>query len=150
MSGRGGRVDKRITKAAVFKMRCQGALISEAMCASKFTLAESSNPAKQMAVCCAYEKAIGSKTKAPATVSLATTSTGLSLLPLTESPRTRTTAQTGTQTPERHDDVQIQLKPKAKQIQQTAPGLQKWQVNKFDLSDHNKRAFKWATSRYDR
>ncbi len=31
-----------------------------------------------------------------------------------------------------------------------ASGMQKWRVNKFDSSDHNKRAFKWATSWYDR
>ena len=40
MSGRGGRVDKRIAKAAAFKMRRRGASIPEAMRASKFTLDE--------------------------------------------------------------------------------------------------------------
>jgi hypothetical protein len=119
-------VDKRIAKAAAFKMRCQDASIPEAMRASKFTLAKSSNPAKQMAVCRAYEKAIGGKTKAPATVSVTTTLTGSSLLPLTETPRTKLTAKTGMQTPERHDDAEIQLKPKARQIQNTASGMQKW------------------------
>ena len=59
MSGRGGRVDNRITKAAAFKLRCESASIPEAMRTSKFTLAESSNPAKQMAVLRAYEKLIG-------------------------------------------------------------------------------------------
>ena len=54
------------------------------------------------------------------------------------------------QTPERHDDVEIQLKSKARQIRNTASGMQKWRVNKFDSSDHNKRAFKRATSWYDR
>jgi hypothetical protein len=54
------------------------------------------------------------------------------------------------QTPERHDDVEIQLKPKERQIRNTASGMQKWRVNKFDSSDHNKRAFKRATSWYDR
>ncbi len=71
MSGRGGHVDKRIAKAAAFKLCCQSASIPEAMRARKFSLAESSNPAKQMAVRRAYEKAIGGKTKAtPATVLL--------------------------------------------------------------------------------
>jgi hypothetical protein len=64
MSGRGGRVDKRIAKATASKLRCQSASIPEAMRASKFSLAESSNPATQMAVRRAYEKAIGGKTKA--------------------------------------------------------------------------------------
>ncbi len=73
----------------------------------------------------------------------------LSLSSPTESPRTKLTAKTGTHTPERHDNVEIQLKPKARQIQNTAPGLQKWRVNTFDLSDHNKRAFKRAMSWYD-
>ena len=92
MSGRGGRVDKRIAKAAAFKMRCRDALIPEAMHASKFNLAESLNPAKQMAVRRAYEKAIGGKTKAPTTVSLSTTSTGSSLSPL---PRDRSRVALG-------------------------------------------------------
>ena len=75
MSGRGGRVDNRIMKAAAFKLRCESASIPEAMRASKFTLAESSNPAKQMAIRRAYEKAIGGKTKATlASVSLSATS----------------------------------------------------------------------------
>ena len=59
MSGRGGRVDYRIPKAAAFKLRCERASIPEAMRARKFTLAESLNPAKQMAVRRAYEKLIG-------------------------------------------------------------------------------------------
>ena len=84
MSGRGGRVDKRIANATAFKLRCQSASIPEAMRASKFTLAESSNPAKQMAVRRAYEKAIGGKTNAaPATVSLLSTTSGSSLSPMT-------------------------------------------------------------------
>ncbi len=147
MSVRRGRVDKRIAKAAAFKMRCQDALIPAVMYASKFTLAESSNPVKQMVIRRAYEKAIGSKTKAPATVSS-------SLLTLSRSPRrTKSTAKTaGTQqTPdERHDDAEIQLRPHVRQIRNTASGMQKWRVNKFDLSDHNKRVFKRATSWYDR
>jgi len=123
MSGRGGRVDKRIAKAAAFKLRCQSASIPEAMRASKFSLAESSNPAKQMAVRRAYEKAIGGKTKAaPATVSTLSTTSGSSLSPMTESPRTKSTAKSvGMQTPERD----IQAKPKARQIQHTATGMQK-------------------------
>jgi hypothetical protein len=74
MSGRGGWVDQRIAKAVAFKLRCPDAHIPEAMLASKFTLAESQNPAKQMAVRRAYEKATSGKTKAshPNLVNLST------------------------------------------------------------------------------
>ncbi len=140
-------MDKRIAKAAAFKLRCQSASIPEAMRASKFSLAKSSNPAKQMAVCRAYEKAIRGKTKAaPATVSILSTASGSSLSPMTGSPRTKSTAKSvGMQTPERD----IEAKPKARQIQHTVTGMQKWQVNKFNLSEHSKGTFKWATSWYD-
>ncbi len=115
-------MDKRIAKATAFKLRCQSASIPEAMRASKFTLAESSNPAKQMAVRRAYEKATGGKTKAaPNTVSLlSTTSSGSSLSPMTETTRTESSTENavGTQTPER----EIQAKPKARQIRHPAGG----------------------------
>ncbi len=79
--------DKRIAKAATFKLRCQSASIPEAMRASKFSLAKSSNPVKQMAVHRAYEKAIIGKTKAaPATVLLLSTMSGSSLSLMTELP----------------------------------------------------------------
>jgi hypothetical protein len=58
MSGRGGHADKRIAHAVAFKIWCREALIPKAMHATKFTLAESSNPANQMAVCRTYKKAI--------------------------------------------------------------------------------------------
>ena len=80
-------MDKRIAKAAAFKLRCQSASIPEAMRASKFSLAKSSNPVKQMAVHRAYEKAIIGKTKAaPATVLLLSTMSGSSLSLMTELP----------------------------------------------------------------
>jgi hypothetical protein len=99
------------------------------MRASKFSLAKSSNLAKQIAVHRGYEKAIGGKTKAaPTTVLLLSTTSGSSLLPMTESPRTESTAKAvGMQTLER----KIQAKPKARQIRHTATGMQKWRVNKF-------------------
>ncbi len=62
MSGRGGQADQCIAKAVAFKLQCPDARIPEAMLASKFTVAESQNPAKQMAVRRAYEKATGGKT----------------------------------------------------------------------------------------
>jgi len=140
-------VDKCIARASTFKLRCQSASIPEAMRASKFSLAESSDPAKQMAVRRAYAKVIRDKTKAaPTTVSILSPTSGSSLSPMTGSPRTESTAKSvGTQTPERD----IQAKPKARQIRHTATGMQKWQVNKFNLSKHSKGAFKRATSWYD-
>jgi hypothetical protein len=57
-------VDQCIAKAIAFKLRCPDARIPEAMLALKFTVAESQNPAKQMAVRRTYEKATGGKTKA--------------------------------------------------------------------------------------
>ena len=94
MSGRGGRVDYRIPKAVAFKLCCGSASIPESMHASKFTLAESLNPAKQMAVRRAYEKLIGGKTMAaPASVLLSATSHS-SMSPMTELPRTESSAKT--------------------------------------------------------
>jgi hypothetical protein len=58
MSGKGRRDDKRIASAVTFKIRCQGASIPEAMRATKFTWKESEDPAKQMAVRRAYQKAV--------------------------------------------------------------------------------------------
>ena len=81
MSGRGGCKDKRITHVAAFLLRCQGASVPEAMGAAKFTLDESSNAAKQMAVRRAYAKAIGGKTKSPFPVSVDTTCIPASQIP---------------------------------------------------------------------
>ncbi len=48
MSGRGGRMDKRITHAVVFKIQWRKSSIPESMHTKEFTLAESLNQAKQM------------------------------------------------------------------------------------------------------
>ena len=56
---------KRIVHAIAFKLQCRDASIPEVMHVAKFTLTENLNLAKQMAVCRSYEKAIGSKSKAP-------------------------------------------------------------------------------------
>jgi hypothetical protein len=61
-------MDNRIRHAEAFKLRCKEASIPKVLHACKFTLEESSNPAKQMAVCCAYEKAIGGNQRAPPVV----------------------------------------------------------------------------------
>ncbi len=61
-------MDKRITHAVSFKLQCPEASIPKAMHTTKFTLEESSNTAKQMAVRRAYEKAIGAQKNIPSTV----------------------------------------------------------------------------------
>ncbi len=58
-------MDKRIAHAVALKIWCREASIPKAMHATKFTLAESSNPVKQMAIRRAYEKAINRNKTAP-------------------------------------------------------------------------------------
>ena len=91
MSGRGGNKDGRVAHAVAFLLRCQGAKVPEAMRAVKFTLKESLNTTKQMAVRRAYTKAIVGKTKSPFSVSVDVADNTSSLSPLTEpTPTTRT------------------------------------------------------------
>ena len=155
MSGRGGNKDGRVAHAVAFLLRCQGAKVPEAMRAVKFTLKESLNTTKQMAVRRAYTKAIGGKTKSPFSVSVGVADNTSSLSPLTEepTPTTRTSVSQMEMTPSpchARDGESIVRKPKPKprQIRKTASGMQKWRVNKFDASHHEKRAFKRATSWY--
>jgi len=61
MSGRGRNKDVRTGHAVAFLLRCQGAKVPEAMRATKFTLEESTDTMKQMAVRRAYTKATGGK-----------------------------------------------------------------------------------------
>ncbi len=82
MSGKGRREDKRIANAVVFKIRCQGASIPKAMRATKFTLKESKDTAKQMAVRRAYQKAVTAISNAPSAVLVNWSSSLLS--PLTD------------------------------------------------------------------
>ena len=70
MSGRGGNKDGHVTHVVAFLMRCQGAKVPKAMRAVKFTLKESLDMTKQMAVRWAYAKVIGGKTKSPFSVSV--------------------------------------------------------------------------------
>jgi hypothetical protein len=110
-------MDKRIAHAILFKLRCLDASIPEAMRATKFTLEESSNTAKQMAVRRAYEKAIGAQKNVPFAVLVTKLKrNGSSLSPMTEP--TATTASAAPQTPVQDDgaDVVIQPKPKPRQI----------------------------------
>ena len=117
-------MDKHIAHAVSFKLRCPEASIPEAMRATKFSVKESSDTTKQMAVRRAYEKAAGARKGVPLAVSVAasrTGRTGSSLSPMTEP--TAMAASAAPQTPER-DDAAIQLKPKPKQIRHTASGMQ--------------------------
>ena len=87
MSQRGGCKDKRIARAVTFKMRCQEASIPEAMRAAEFTLAESRDPAKQMAVRRACMKGNPFYSNAPVGLSVAPSAEqtpGTSVAPLTE------------------------------------------------------------------
>ena len=142
MSGRGGNKDGRVAHAVAFLLRCQGAKVPEAMRAVKFTLKESLNTTKQMAVRRAYTKAIGGKTKSPFSVSVDVAANTLSLSPLTEpTPTTRTSVSQMEMTPSPRpardgDSIVRKPKPKPRQIQKTASGMQKWRVNKFDASHH--------------
>ena len=70
MSGSGGNKDVRTRHAVDFLLRCQRAKVPEAMRAAKFTLEESLNTTKKMAVRRAYTKAIGGKPKSPFPVSV--------------------------------------------------------------------------------
>ena len=152
MSGRGGREDVRIAHAVAFLLRCRGAKVPEAMRAVKFTPEESENPTKQQAVRRAYNKTIGGKNKSPFPVSVDTAATTSSMSPMTEpTPTTRTSVAQLETTPPQHSECDgdiIVRKPKPRQIRKTASGMQKWRVNKFDATAHEKRAFKRATSWY--
>ena len=59
MSERGRRVDERIAHTVTFLLRFPGSLVPEAMWECKFTLHDSVNRAKQMAVHKSFYKATG-------------------------------------------------------------------------------------------
>ena len=141
----------RIVHAVAFLLRCQGAKVPEAMRAVKFTLKESANATKQMAVRRAYTKAIGGKKKSPLQVSVDPSANISTLSPLTEpTPTTRTTSTAQLETTPPHPDGVVVQKPKPRQIRRTASGMQKWRLNKFGATGHAKRAFKRATRWYSK
>ena len=116
MSGKGGNKDGRVPHAGAFLLRCQGAKVPEAMRAAKFTLKESLDTTKQMAIRRAYAKAIGGKTKSPFSVSVDAAANTSSLLPLKEpTPTTRTSVSQLEMTPSpcpARDGDSIVRKPK--------------------------------------
>jgi len=58
MPGMHRSIDSRIADAVCFMMMCPKARVAQAMRATKFTLKESENLAKQIVIRCAYKKAI--------------------------------------------------------------------------------------------
>ncbi len=144
-------IDKRITATVAYLKRCPDSKVPEAMRSCKFTDKESCNPAKQMAVRRAYAKALGGKRKSPRTSSIDKTTAGLSVSPMTEP----TMPSESSGDPETlgggcEEAVLFVPKPTPKQIRLTALGMQQLQINKFDATEDEKRAFKRATSWYAR
>ncbi len=146
-------MDQCIAKAVVFKLRCPDAPIPEAMLASKFTVAESQNLAKQMAVCRAYEKATSGKTKAshPNLVNMLTAGT-LTVSPLrnqTTSANVMTSQELSLSPPSMPLTpgglLLTRSKPKAKLIRRNSWAMQKVRINKLSKWDFAKRAVKRAT-----
>jgi hypothetical protein len=118
--------------------------VPEAMRACKFTNKESCNPAKQMAVRRAFAEALGRKRKSPPTSSIDQSTVGLSVSPLTE-PTTPSGSSGNSETLGGGcNEAMLFPRPKAKQIRLTASGMQQWRINKFDATEHQKRAFKRA------
>ena len=94
MSRRGGREEKCIGRAVTFKLRCTEAPIPEAMCATELTSAESRDPAKQMAVRRAFEKAAGHSKASPLPGSIHSLAIQSLVLPLMADLTAATTADT--------------------------------------------------------
>ncbi len=152
-------MDVCITHTVTYLLRCPRSLVPEAMWACKFSLEESGNPAKQMAVCCSSAKATGGKLVPPPNVIDALTAATTTVSPLTNQtsavrghpstltmPRTQRTlprtptAPGGTQT--------MQSKPKQKLIRKLAGGMQKFWINKLAVLDYAKHALKRAMRWY--
>jgi hypothetical protein len=143
--------DKRIANAVAFKIWCQGASILEAMRTRKFTLKESGDTAKQMAVRHAYQKAVTANSNAPSAVLVNRSSSLLS--PLTDTVVASSAAaatsvsSTGDSTTLRSPPTPsvVVPQPKEKLIQKTARAMQKHRVNKLVKSEHMKSALKRAS-----
>ena len=136
MSGKGRREDKRIANAVAFKIRCQGASIPEAMRTTKFTLKDSEDTAKQMAIPRAYQKAITANSNAPSAVLV---NRSLSLLsPLTDmvvassaAAATSVSSTRDSTTPRSPRTPSVVVpQPKEKLIRKIARAMQKHRVNK--------------------
>ena len=124
MSGRGRNKDVRTGHAVAFLLRCQGAKVPEALRATKFTLEESTDTMKQMAVRRAYTKATGGKPKSPFPVSVDAVTNTSSISPLTQPTATSITLKSPQEMTPARDGDSIVPKPKQRQIQKTSSGMQ--------------------------
>jgi hypothetical protein len=121
-------------------------------------VAESQNPAKQMAVPRAYEKATGGKTKASQLNLVDLLTAGMSTVsPLTNQTTSAnaTTSQELSLSPPSTPPtpgglLSTRSKPKAKLIRKNSWGMQKMQINKLSKWDFAKRVVKRATKWYAR
>jgi hypothetical protein len=159
MSGRGSRVDSRIAAVVDFMIRCPGAKVPEAMLAKNFTLAESSNLAKRMAIRRAYKEAMKKRDAASYSREIVLSSPLKTISPLTGDTGStavvtaggNSTSQQPPSTPTTPGSRQSpRLKPKLHLTWKNARAMQKHRVNKLATSDFVKRAFKRATSWYSR
>ena len=148
-------VDSSIVDAVRFMIMCPKARVAQAMRATKFTLKESENLAKQMVIRRAYKKAINEQRAsfrplqeiiAPSTPGAETTVSPLTgtttNTATTDSTPPRAPASTPT-SPRRSPRIQ-QKKPKQLLTRKNSRAMQKHRINKLALSDFTKRAFKWA------
>jgi hypothetical protein len=154
MSRKGGHADLRVERTVAYLLRCPRSIVPEAMRASKFSLAESSDPARQMAVRRAYGKVVtGSTTTQPPPNLVNMTSAGTSTVsPLTNSPQLQLAASSQVSTPRRSPGglPSLMSKPKPQLTRRNSRAMQKVRVNKLAQSEFAKRALKRATSWYAR
>jgi len=115
---------------------------------AKFTLEESLDRTKQMAVHRAYTKATGGQKKSPIPESVDAETNTLAPSTLTQPTVTSTTLESPQQMTPVSDGDSIVPRPKQRRVRGTAAAMQKFRVNKFDVNDHAKKAFKRATSWY--
>jgi hypothetical protein len=144
-------VDVCITHTMAFLLQCPGSSVPEAMRACKYTLEESTDQSKQMAIRRSFAKATGGKLVPPPDVIDAATAATTTVSPLTNltsmvrGPSTPTTPRMPT-TPGGMRTTRP--KPKPKLIRKLAGGMQKFRINKLVALDHAKRALKRATKWY--
>ena len=154
MSGKGRCDDKRIANAVAFKIRCKGASIPEAMRATKFTLKESEDTSKQMAVRRAYQKAVNAPSavlvnrRSSSDVSPLTDTVVASSAAASASSRSQTSTASKPRSPPCTPPVVP--KPKERLIRKTARAMQKHRFNKLAKSEHMKSALKRASTLYAR
>jgi hypothetical protein len=134
MSRKVGRADPRVERTVAYLLRCPRSTVPEAMRASKFSLDESRDAAKQMAVRRAYGKASGGKaTHHPPNQVETLSATTSTLSPLTNSPQRLQMVSLQLSTPRRSPRKlpSPKLKPKPRLIRKSLRAMQKARVNKL-------------------